>query len=219
MTLLPLNLLRSSQQLSATEQVLVKRHPVIAYEFFSGMPHMHSEILSAALEHHEHYDGTGYPAGSSGSHISFIGHLMSIAGSFDAMTSPRQYKAPISAHAALGEMFKRKNKQFHPNMLEGFIQMMGIYPVGSIVTLEDGYSGVVSARTGNPVRPVITLVQDPKGNTMNPLALDMSKEPVAKIVQCGSPGENGLDIHEFLGISSIVPFAAAQKQAAAGRVS
>jgi HD-GYP domain-containing protein (c-di-GMP phosphodiesterase class II) len=205
MTLLPLALLRSSQQLSATEQVIVKRHPIIAYEVFSGMSNMHSEILSAVLEHHEHYDGKGYPAGSSGSRISFIGHLMGIASSFDAMTSPRRHKAPISAHTALGEMFKRKNAQFHPGILEDFIQMIGIYPVGSAVTLEDGYCGIVSARTDNPARPVITLILDSKGDAISPLELDMSKVPGVRIVQCNSPGEKGIDLRDFLGIPDKIP--------------
>jgi HD-GYP domain-containing protein (c-di-GMP phosphodiesterase class II) len=215
MTLLPLALLRSSQQLSATEQVLVKRHPIIAYEVFSGMSNMHSEILSAVLEHHEHYDGSGYPAGSSGSRISFIGHLMAIASSFDAMTSPRRHKAPISAHTALGKMFKRKNAQFHPGILEDFIQMIGIYPVGSAVILEDGYCGIVSARTDNPARPVITLILDSKGDAISPLELDMSKEPGVRIVQCGSPGEKGIDIREFLGIPDTVPLVAGRSQGSA----
>jgi hypothetical protein len=103
-------------------------------------------------------------------------------------------------------MFKLKGKQFHPGMLESFIKMVGIYPVGSVVVLEDGYCGVVSATSANnPTRPVITLVQDPKGNSMAPLELDMSKENVASIVQCCSSGEKGLNIHKILGLPGKVP--------------
>jgi HD-GYP domain-containing protein (c-di-GMP phosphodiesterase class II) len=202
MLLQPPALLRSSQQLSATEQVLVKRHPIIAHEILSGMPNMPAGILAAVLEHHEHYDGKGYPYGSSGSRISFMGRLMAVAGTFDAMTSPRLHKGAVSAHAALGEMFKRKNTQFHPDTLAAFIRMIGIYPIGSAVTFEDGYCGIVSSATRNPTRPMVTLIQDPNGDAMTPLELDMSKEAAARIVHCGTPDEKGLDIYAFLGIPS-----------------
>jgi len=203
MALLPMTLLKSPTQLSPTEQVLVRRHPLIAGELLSTMPNLHSQILFAALEHHERYDGKGYPAGLSGSKISFIGHLTAISSAFDAMTSPRRHRAALAVHVALGEMFKQRNRQFHPAMLENFIKMVGVYPVGSAVILQDGYCGVVTASSSdNPTRPVITLLQDSKGHPMVPLELDMGKECVTSIAQCVSPAEKGIDVYSVLGVSS-----------------
>lgn len=202
MALLPIALLQSSRQLTPTEQVLVKRHPVIACDLLASLPNIHSDIFSAALEHHERYDGSGYPAGLSGSEISFIGHLMGVCSAFDAMTSSRRHKVPVSTHIALAEMFKQRNKQFHAVILESFIMMMGIYPVGSAVVLKDGYCGIVTASARkSPRRPVVTLVKDPKGHPMPPLEFDMAKEPLASISQCVSPIEQGLDVNTILGIT------------------
>ena len=201
MALLPLALLQSSRELSLTEQVLVKRHPVIACELLSDMPNIHSNIFFAALEHHECYDGSGYPANLYGSGISFIGHLTAICSAFDAMTSQRRHRPPVTANAALGEMFKQRNKQFHPVILENFIKMLGVYPAGSVVILQDGYCGVVTASPRkSPTRPVVTLIRDPKGHPMPRLEFDMSQERLANIAKCVSATEAGVDIHDILGI-------------------
>lgn len=201
MLLLPLALLRSARQLSPTEQVLVRRHPAIADELLIQLPDVPESLRFAALEHHEWYNGGGYPAGLSKERISFIGHLVAICSAFDAMTSSRRHRTPVSTHAALGEMFKQRNTQFHPHILENFIKMLGIYPVGTEVILKDGYCGIVTASSpASPIRPVVTLLKDPKGHLMAPLEIDMAQEGVAEIARCLTAGEQGLNVQQFLGI-------------------
>lgn len=201
MSLLPHSLLRAPGGLSPTEKVLVKRHPALAHEILKESPGISGEALNAALEHHERYDGSGYPNGLSGDDISFIGHLSSIASSFDAISSDREFKRSLQPHYALGEMFKQRNKQFHPDMLDTFIRMIGIFPVGTVVRLEDGYLGVVSAISpDNLTRPIVTLVRDPKGKPMVHLECDMAREKIAGISGCLNPTDVDIPVHQILGI-------------------
>lgn len=201
MAMLPLSLLRANGGLSPTEKVLVRRHPLLAHEMLCKTPGVCSDILGAVLEHHERFDGSGYPLGMSGKDISFMGHLSSIASAFDAMSSDRQFKRSLQPHYALREMFKLRGTQFHPDILDSFIKMIGIFPVGTAVRLEDGYLGVVSAVSANNLtRPVVTLVRDPNGRPMMHLECDMSKENVAGIACCLEPDEVGIPVHQILGI-------------------
>lgn len=193
MAMLPLALLNSKKRLTATEQVLVKRHPQLACELFSKDPDVCGDIFFAALEHHESFDGTGYPTGLSGATISFMGHLTSIASAYDAVSSARPFQCPLHPHKALCRLFKERNTQFHPLLLEHFVGMMGVFPVGSVVELQDGYRGIVCAgNPQSPTRPGILLVTDPNGRNMPPLMCDMASEPVAGILQCREPEDVGL---------------------------
>lgn len=201
MAMLPHSLLRAPGGLSPTEKVLVKRHPTLAYDILKETPGIGRDILDAALEHHERYDGSGYPSGKSGDGISFIGHLSSIATSFDAISSDREFRRSLQPHYALGEMFKQRNRQFHPDILDTFIRMIGIFPVGTVVRLEDGYLGVVSGISpDNLTRPVITLVRDPKGRPMMHLECDMAREKIAGIASCLNPADVDVPVHQILGI-------------------
>lgn len=201
MTMMPLSILDSAAELSPTEQVLVKRHPILACDLFSAVPGMHSEVFYAALEHHERFDGSGYPAGLSGMEISYMGHLTNIASVFDAISSNRRHRSPLHPHNALAEMFRRRNKQFHPILAESFVRMIGIYPVGTVVELKDGYRAIVSGSVSDaPLRPQITLVMDPKGRAMAPIECAMKKENVADIAKCLSPDGININIGAILGL-------------------
>ena len=194
MAMLPFSLLNSKKRLTATERVLVKRHPQLACDLLSRDAQVDGDIFFAALEHHEFFDGTGYPSGLSGAAISFMGHLTSIASAYDAVSSFRPFHDPLHPHRALCRLFKRRSTQFHPALLEHFVSMVGVFPVGSVVELQDGYRAIVcSGNSQSPTRPGVLLVSDPDGRNMAPLACDMAAEPVAGIVKCLEPEDIGLD--------------------------
>ena len=194
MAMLPLSLINSKNPLSATEQVLVKRHPQLACDLLSRDAQTCGDIVFAALEHHESFDGSGYPTGLSGAAISFMGHLTAIAGAYDALSGPRPFRRPLHPHKALCRLFKKRDSQFHPVLLEHFVSMVGVFPVGTVVELQDGYRAVVCAgNSQSPTRPGILLVRDPCGRAMAPLFCDMAAEPVAGIVRCLDPEDGGFD--------------------------
>lgn len=200
--LLPVSLLSARRKLSHTEQTLVTRHPLLGHDLLSGLPHAQDDVLKAALEHHERYDGSGYPKGLSGKAISDIGHAAAIADTYDALSSRRPYKGALYPHRTLGMMYQMRKKEFHPEHMERFVRMLGIYPVGSVIELKDGYRGVVTASNyANPMLPVVTLALDPKGCSMCPHELDMAKGETSPIARCLAPEVSGIDPRQTLGIS------------------
>ncbi|MCL1940248.1 MAG: HD-GYP domain-containing protein [Desulfovibrionaceae bacterium] len=199
--LLPVSLLSARRTLSVTEQTLVMRHPMLGCDLLATLPDLHSEVIMAVLEHHERYDGSGYPKGLAGDAISEVGHLAAIADTYDALSSRRPYKGAIFPHKTLGVLYQMRRKHFHPEIVERFVRMVGIYPVGSVVELKDGYRGVVTASNyANPMLPVVTLALDPQGGPMCPHVCDMAKEAVSGIARCVPTEVSGLDPCRALGI-------------------
>lgn len=199
--LLPVSLLNARRRLSATEQTLVTRHPELGCDLLLALPDLHPEVILAALEHHERYDGSGYPKGLSRDAISEIGHVCGIADTYDAISSRRPYRGGLFPHRTLGVMYQMRKKQFHPLLLEKFVRVVGIYPVGSVVELEDGYRGVVSAGNyANPMQPVIALALDPAGNRMPRHDCDLAREGAAAIARCLPPELSGVEPCQALGL-------------------
>ena len=74
--------------------------------------------------HHERYDGKGYPRGLKGEEIPFLGRILAVCDSFDAMISKRAYKEPLSVEYAMGELEKNKGTQFDPKVADAFIELI-----------------------------------------------------------------------------------------------
>jgi HD-GYP domain-containing protein (c-di-GMP phosphodiesterase class II) len=201
MALLPVALLTAKRKLSDTEKTLVKRHPMLGCELMSAGGSAYDETVKAALEHHERYNGSGYPRGISGDSISELGHITGIADTYDALSSRRPYKDALYPHRTLGVMYQMRKKQFHPVILEQFVRLVGIYPVGSVVELQDGYRGVVTGSNyTNPILPVVTLALDPDGHAMCLHECDLAKDGVAGIARCLPSETSGIDPRKVLGI-------------------
>jgi HD-GYP domain-containing protein (c-di-GMP phosphodiesterase class II) len=200
MALLPVAVLTARRNLSDTEKALVRRHPLLGSELIASLPDVRGEVRKAALEHHERYDGSGYPKGLTGDSISVLGMITGIADSYDAISSSRPYKGALFPHRTLGRIYQMRNKQFHPVLLEKFVRLVGIYPVGSVVELKDGYRGVVTGSNyANPLQPIVTLALDPEGHPMCLHECDLAKDGVEGIAKCLAPENSGIDPVRILG--------------------
>ena len=121
-----------------------------------------SKILLAPFEHHLKYDLSGYPKVKNKTSISLFGRIITIADVYDALTSPRIYRPEaISPDRTLEKMLKGSGKDFDPILLKVFINMLGVYPVGTLLKLDTGEFGIVmnSPKKGNPTRPQIVLLR------------------------------------------------------------
>ncbi len=98
----------------------IQKHPEIGYRILSSHNEF-SDIANFVLEHHENYDGTGYPNGLSGEDIELGARIVCVADAFDAMTGPRTYKASLSKEDALQELISGKGTQFDPDIVGVFI--------------------------------------------------------------------------------------------------
>ncbi|MFP5348930.1 MAG: HD-GYP domain-containing protein [Gammaproteobacteria bacterium] len=155
----PNDILNKPGRLDEREYAIMRTHVPHGVEILSNTPGIPRTALEVARCHHERYNGSGYIEGLQGEDIGFFGMIGGIVDCYDAITSDRAYHAGIPSHAALKKMYEWRSRDFHPNLVEQFIQCIGIYPIGSVVELNTGEIGVVV--TMNRVRrlkPRVTLV-------------------------------------------------------------
>ena len=148
-------------RLSEAEFEEIKRHPVQSLELLKGNARISQEILRGVLQHHEKYDGSGYPRGLPGHRIDRLGVIVSLADVYDAVTSKRVYKSAIRPNQALRIMYGMKGTAFDGAYLEQFIKFLGIYPVGTLVRLSNGQHGIVcESPEGRAHRPKVKIAFD-----------------------------------------------------------
>lgn len=115
--------LNKKAMLTPEERKDIERHPVVGEEILKPVS-PDPEILAVIREHHERYDGKGYPAGLSGDRINLLAAIVSVADSYDAMTSHRAYSTDLSPDGALEQLEKNSGLQFNPVVVEAFIKAM-----------------------------------------------------------------------------------------------
>ncbi|HQI02458.1 MAG TPA: response regulator [Deltaproteobacteria bacterium] len=117
---IPDNILLKPGKLTNEEFDVIKRHPDIGADILKPLPPMAKET-EIIRHHHERYDGYGYPAGLKGNDIPYLSRIITLADSFDAMTSDRPYRKGMSIQDALEEIKRCKGKQFDPSLADTFI--------------------------------------------------------------------------------------------------
>jgi HD-GYP domain-containing protein (c-di-GMP phosphodiesterase class II) len=164
---------------SEAETELYRTHVSHSVRILSETPGLSPELPGLASLHHERFDGSGYPRGLRGDAIAIAGLIAGIVDTFDTLTAPKPWGESMSPSNALSVIYKGRGKEFHPALVEQFIQCMGVYPVGSVVELNSGEIAIVIAQ--NLVRrmaPRIMIVKDTRGLKMVPYKmLDLMKEP------------------------------------------
>jgi diguanylate cyclase (GGDEF)-like protein len=118
--------------LTTDERELIKMHPKLSRDIVAHVPNL-TPCLPAILHHHERWDGKGYPFGLKGENIPLEARILSIADSFDAMTSARPYRQPLPAETVINELKKCSGSQFDPELVEAFLPIamkaMNVNPV------------------------------------------------------------------------------------------
>ncbi len=197
----PVEILNAPRRLTDEEFAVMKTHAQLSKDTLATVKGMAPEILQGAGQHHERHDGSGYPDHLVGSHISPYGRIISVADCYDALSAKRVYKEAMPPTKALSIMFELRNGAWSPGLLEQFIKMLGIYPVGTPVRLSSGFTGVVAKTNPSfPLQPVVAVIQAPNGQgIVPPRPIDLSKHQDVKIVQPLTASEaTGIDIFSVL---------------------
>ncbi|OGP65374.1 MAG: hypothetical protein A2169_07200 [Deltaproteobacteria bacterium RBG_13_47_9] len=128
--------------LSSTDWAIIKQHTQKSIELLSPL-RLSTNILSCIQHHHEHFDGTGYPDGLAGEEIPLGARILAISDSYDSMTSDRPYRKPLPDKEAKEELVKFSGKQFDPNLISTFLDVLNDM---EHVLLKDDRMGISSAR-------------------------------------------------------------------------
>jgi HD-GYP domain-containing protein (c-di-GMP phosphodiesterase class II) len=154
--------------LSEAELEQIKSHTlhtskIVTKELFG--PH---EVNLIALQHHERWDGQGYPGKLVGQAIDIGARIVSVADAFEAMVSKKAYRNPMIGYQAVRNLLSDNARRFDPAVIIAFTKIMGIYPIGSIVRLNDSsLARVVSIHVDAPMRPKVQMLTDKKGNALS----------------------------------------------------
>lgn len=198
--LIPDHILNKPGKLTDEEMQIMRTHPLHGYKILTAQGDIPEEIVRGAVEHHEKYDGSGYPCGLKGDQISDIARLLAVVDVYDALTSKRVYKDPLPPGKVLAMMYKWRVTDFHPNIVEQFIKSLGVYPVGSFVKLSDGRHGVVlDLNQEDPLHPVVRVAYDENMQPLNLVTVDLSgHEDKLSIGDVINPGDHGVDVYALV---------------------
>lgn len=118
------NILIKPAALSADEWEAMKRHPITGAQILEPLTFL-TNVIELIRQHHEHYDGTGYPEGKRGEEILFGARIIHIADAYEAMRSPRSYrKIPLTKQDAIAEIKKNSGTQFDPKVVRAFLKVV-----------------------------------------------------------------------------------------------
>ena len=134
-------------QLTDSEWDQMKAHPLIGVKkilMLNAPQALRSKILLGPFEHHLNPNMTGYPKTLFMDQLSLMGKILRITDVYEALTAQRAYrKRAYAPDEALREMWRERGEKYDTILLKRFINMIGIYPIGSVVELSDGHVGIV----------------------------------------------------------------------------
>lgn len=171
----PQSILNKSGGLTDEEWRLIASHPwlgVLALFQVRGTQEVPYRAMVVAHEHHMKRDLTGYPRPIRERQLSMFSKIVAVADGFDAATSRRAYQTvPFTPAQVMLEMRDNPRRGMDPVIVKAFINLTGIYPVGTLVVLDTFELGIVHAT--NPLqdmlsRPLVRVISDPQGNIVHP---------------------------------------------------
>ena len=198
-------LLNSDHELTSEELTAVREHVRHGVAMMAETGLMNSDVLDMVAHHHERHNGSGYPQGLSGDAIPIFARIAGIVDCYDAITSHRSYARATSPSAAIKMLYDVKDIDFQAELVEEFIQAVGIYPAGTLIELSSGEVAVVVAeyRTRR-LRPRIMVVLDADKQPLTSVRMvdllheteDSEGRPL-DIANSLEPGAYGIDMNSI----------------------
>lgn len=186
-------LLSRAGRLDEREFEKVKAHVDKGLALLEPSGGLHLSVRTAIAQHHERLDGSGYPFGLKAGEISMYGRMAGLVDTFVAMTSQRPYAKPYAAYDALDRINGWSGRLFNEQLVEKFVQAIGVYPVGSLVELSNGE--VAAVLHHNPLRRLRPTVLVLAGRDKQPL-----KKPRARDLLTQTEAEDGTPLRIARGL-------------------
>ena len=212
-TEVPESLLNKPTSFTDKEWEVIKQHPkwgFLSLLRLKGFEETAMKSALAAFQHHLNHDRSGYPQVISNLDHDLISEIVTISDKYDAMTSSRVYaRVPLSPDRALSMLMEQGGRQVNPVLVKVFVNLIGVYPQGSLVLLNTREMGLVFESNPNPQcldRPRVLVVMDAKGRRLNreaaPAADLMEQDSSGgfrrTIVRSLDPNEYGISLADFL---------------------
>ncbi|ATD68220.1 MULTISPECIES: HD-GYP domain-containing protein [Luteimonas] len=195
---LPPALLASPAPYDDTQRSVMQTHVEsgLALVDAAGVP---AHVREMIRTHHEWIDGSGYPGRLQGDAIPLLGRIAAVIDAYDAMISTRPHRQAVAPHVALQSLYRGRGTQFAAEIVEQFMQCMGVYPIGALVELSTGEVAIVTAQNAaRRLQPRVMVLTGPdkrlltQFHSIDLLVRGHSDEPV-RIAGALAPGAYGLD--------------------------
>ena len=172
----PLELLNKKSGLTDDEFEIIKTHVEHSRNLLKETKGIDELSVTLASQHHERLNGRGYPGGLKGDEISVFGKAAAIVDVYDAMTSQRCYQRKSEPTEVLRKLYEWKDS-YSMELVQQFVRCIGIYPVGTVVRLDNGLLGVVLDHgKENLLQPLVRIVYDSqKSRQVMPYDLDLEE--------------------------------------------
>jgi HD-GYP domain-containing protein (c-di-GMP phosphodiesterase class II) len=205
----PIDLIRKTAKFTEEEYEVVKNHTlhsVLRILRVNAEHNLKSKLIVSPYEHHLGIDLTGYPHSGRRDPLTLFGRIVAITDHYDALTSSRSYRpVPISPEQALNIMLSIAGTELDPLLLKVFINMIGIYPVGTLLLLDSREVAIVAETPpgAEDARPLCYLLEfdddeTRRGDPVNLADKDQDGRYLRNVLRCFHPTEFGLNPSEIL---------------------
>ncbi|HET6364604.1 MAG: HD-GYP domain-containing protein [Nitrospirota bacterium] len=155
----PLEIINKPSKLTDDEWEEVKRHPIEGALILADIPGLSKMAMVAAFEHHQHGDVRGYPRINETLQQHPLSQIISLADAYDALTAARvYYSVQMPAAKAIQILWGKRGTHFNPILVKALVNMIGIFPIGTILKLDTGEVGLVVHQTRDLMRPRVLLL-------------------------------------------------------------
>lgn len=166
--LVPEFILKKPGKLSDDEFSVMRTHASLGDVLLAQNSDISWQARQVTLQHHERFDGSGYPAGLAGGDIHLLARIGAVADVYDAMSSNRVYQKAVAPEEAVKKLYLMRGTHFDPEIVERLIKCLGIYPIGTLVELNTGEKAIVrSINHANPLKPTVLMVSDRYGRILS----------------------------------------------------
>lgn len=157
----PQDILNKKTTYTDSDIKAMQKHTENGYRFAKDEFNLPMKSYLAILQHHERYDGTGYPNGKKGKEISEYGRIVAIADVYDALSSRKPYREAMSPVMAFKAILEGANKEFDPDIVKIFASKICPYPLGFTINLPDKRTGIIQQNyTDRPFNPLVKIIME-----------------------------------------------------------
>ena len=194
---IPMRILMKTEPLTQAERNYFELHCQYGVDLAVRLKFPHG-TLPIISEHHELFDGSGYPQKLKGDAINLLARIVAIANYYDELCNPLNVATALTPHEALATMFARLRTKFDPKFLQVFVRCLGVYPPGTLVQLSNGSIGMVATiNTARPMKPMV-VVYDAHVPKEEAILIDMDSELEVNIAKAIRPVQLPREILAYL---------------------
>jgi HD-GYP domain-containing protein (c-di-GMP phosphodiesterase class II) len=187
----PKEILEKKGKLTQEERDKINTHPLLGYNIILKNLKYPEEIAQIGLYHQERWDGTGYPNGLTGEQIPIGARIVAVAEAYEAMVNKRAYRDEMMGYKAMKQLLSGNGRQYDPGVLKTFLSCVGIYPIGTLVRLNDAsIAKIIKINSKVPLRPKVDIIIDKHGYRLQEASqIDLNIQQDIFIIEPFNPNE------------------------------